>query len=293
LNGVVVIDKPTDWTSHDVVAKFRGIARTRSVGHLGTLDPIATGVLPLIVGNATRLARFFVNSTKTYDATICFGFSTDTYDRAGTAVGNPAEHPTLESIQTVLLRFLGPIQQMPPQYSAKKVAGVAAYVSARKKITVELQPIDIEMYELRIDSYQPPDLQLHVRCSGGTYVRTLAHDLGQVLGCGAHLQELRRVVSGDFRIEQAHTLPDLQRLSDEGRLTEALLPAAELLPDFPPVYVDAETEGFIRQGRDFHASPFRKNPGTQFVKAMTGQNTLLAIGELKMPHVYHPVLVLV
>jgi tRNA pseudouridine55 synthase len=293
LNGVIVIDKPTDWTSHDVVAKFRGIAKTRSVGHLGTLDPIATGVLPLIIGNATRLARFFTKATKAYDATIRFGFSTDTYDRAGTATSPESSPPTLEAIRNALPRFLGPIRQIPPQYSAKKVGGVAAYASARKNIVVEIKPIDVEIFELRIDTYNAPDLKLHVRSSGGTYIRSLAHDLGQQLGCGAHLHELRRVLSGDFHIEQSHTIPDLQQLAGENRLAEALLPASDLLPEFPSVFVDAETEGYIRQGRDFHVSPFRQLPGSQFVKAMTGQNDLLAIGEATMPNVYHPVLVLV
>jgi tRNA pseudouridine55 synthase len=293
VHGVIIIDKPSGWTSHDVVAKFRGIAKTKSVGHLGTLDPIATGVLPLIIGNATRLARFFTKATKAYDATIRFGFSTDTYDRAGSATSPVVAPPTLASIEAALPNFRGPIEQMPPQYSAKKVGGVAAYASARKNITVELQPIQIEVFELRLDGYNAPDLKVHVRCSSGTYIRSLAHDLGKILGSGAHLQELRRTVSGDFTIEQSHELPDLQQLSNENRLQEALLPASELLPEFPAVFVDAETEGFIRQGRDFHVSPFRQSPEAQFVKAMTRDNQLLAIGEATIPHMYHPVLVLV
>lgn len=293
MNGVIIVDKPEGWTSHDVVAKCRGIAKTRSVGHLGTLDPIATGVLPLIVGNATRLARFFTKATKTYEATIRFGFATDTYDRAGSPVSAEMPSPEEDEILRALPQFRGPIRQIPPQYSAKKVDGVAAYASARKNIAVELKPIDVEIFELRFVSYMAPDLHVVVSCSGGTYIRTLAHDLGQVLGCGAHLQELRRTVSGDFRIEQAHTIPELQVLSDEGRLAEALLPAGTLLPEFPPVYVDAETEGYIRQGRDFHVSPFRQQPGTTYVKAMTGEDKLLAIGEATMPNVYHPILVLV
>jgi tRNA pseudouridine55 synthase len=293
VNGVVVVDKPTDWTSHDVVAKFRGIARTRSVGHLGTLDPIATGVLPLIIGNATRLARFFTKATKAYDATIRFGFATDTYDRAGAPTSPAAAAPSLEAIQEVLPQFLGPIEQMPPQYSAKKVGGIAAYASSRRNVAVELQPIHIEIFELRVDAYNAPDLQLHVRCSSGTYIRSLAHDLGNLLGSGAHLQELRRTISGDFTIAQAHALPDLQQLSNENRLQEALLPAADLLPDFPQVFVDVETEGYIRQGRDFHVTPFRQHPEAQFVKVMTRDNQLLAIGEATIPNMYHPLLVLV
>jgi tRNA pseudouridine55 synthase len=272
------------------------MAKTRSVGHLGTLDPIATGVLPLIVGNVTRLARFYTKADKTYEAVVRFGFSTDTYDRAGKATSDVMEAPGIEAIENVLRGFIGPQKQMPPQYSAKKVAGRAAYESARRNIVVELTPVDIEIFELRIDGYCKPDLQLTVRCSGGTYVRSIAHDLGAVLGCGAHLQELRRMRSGDFGIEQARTLDELQRMAGEGRLDDAALAAGELLPEFPAVWVDAVTAGQIRQGRDFHVSPFRERRGSQFVKAMEGvegKATLLAVGEMAMPNVYHPVVVLV
>jgi tRNA pseudouridine55 synthase len=296
VNGIVVVDKPTEWTSHDVVAKFRGMAKTKSVGHLGTLDPIATGVLPLIVGNVTRLARFYTRADKTYEAVVRFGFSTDTYDRAGKATSEPAEAPGIEAIETALRGFVGPQKQMPPQYSAKKVAGRAAYESARRNIAVELTPVDIEIFELRMDGYSAPDLRLTVKCSGGTYVRSIAHDLGAALGCGAHLQELRRTRSGDFGIEQSRTIDELQNLLLAGQLAEAFLPASHLLPEFPAIWVDAVTAGQIRQGRDFHVSPFRERRGTQFVKAMEGPEdkpSLLAVGEATMPNVYHPVVVLV
>ncbi len=292
-----MVDKPTDWTSHDVVAKFRGMSKTRSVGHLGTLDPIATGVLPLIVGNVTRLARFYTNANKTYEAVVRFGFATDTFDRAGKAVGNlSTTPPSLAMIETALKGFIGVQSQIPPQYSAKKVGGRAAYESARRGIEVELKPVDIEIKELQIVGYEEPDLRVTVKCSGGTYVRSIAHDLGFALGCGAHLQELRRTRSGDFGIEQARTMEDLQRLAAEDRLNEALLPPRELLPEFPAVWVDSLTAGQIRQGRDFHVSPFRDWRGVPFVKAMEGaggQEKLLAVGEAAMPNMYHPVVVLV
>jgi len=191
---------------------------------------------------------------------------------------------------------VGPQKQMPPQYSAKKVGGRAAYESARRNIAVELTPVEIEIYELRVEGYGAPDLRLTVRCSGGTYVRSIAYDLGLVLGCGAHLQELRRIRSGDFAIEQARPLEELQRMAREGRLDEACLAAGDLLPEFPAVWVDAETAGQIRQGRNFHVSPFRERRDAQFVKAMEGVDgkaTLLAVGEAAMPNVYHPIVVLV
>jgi tRNA pseudouridine55 synthase len=267
------------------------------VGHLGTLDPIATGVLPLIVGNVTRLARFYTKADKTYQAVVRFGFATDTYDRAGKAVGDiSAASPELASIENALRGFIGPQAQMPPQYSAKKVGGRAAYESARRGIEVELKPVDIEIYELRVDGYCAPDLQLTIRCSGGTYVRSIAHDLGASLGCGAHLQELRRTRSGDFAIEQARTLDELRMLTAEDKLADAFLLAADLLPEFPTVWVDPVTARQIRQGRDFHVPPFRDWCGVQFVKAMEcagADERLLAVGEATMPNVYHPVVVLV
>ena len=293
MNGILVVDKPSDWTSHDVVAKVRGIAKTRSVGHLGTLDPIATGVLPLILGNATRLARFYTKVNKSYEATIRFGHSTDTYDRAGKTTSPDAAPPELFAIEDAIRAFIGPIAQMPPQYSAKKVNGVAAYESARRNIAVDLKPANIEVFELRILGYESPDLRVLVKCSSGTYVRSIAHDLGAALGCGGFIQELRRLSSGEFHIEHARTLEELQNLSNEGRMKEALLRSVDLLPDFPNVFVDALTAGQIRQGRDFHASPFREHRDSEFVKAIEGEDILLAIGEAKMPNVYHPIVVLV
>jgi tRNA pseudouridine55 synthase len=292
MDGVIVVDKAEDWTSHDVVGKFRGIARTRKVGHLGTLDPIATGVLPLIVGQGTRLARFYTKADKTYEAVVRFGFATDTYDRSGepTSESVPVS-VTRQTLDRALDAFRGTIMQTPPQYSAKKVDGVAAYKSARKKITVELAPVEVELYELTILDFTNPDLRLLVRCSGGTYVRSIAHDLGQALGCGAHLQELRRLASGEFTLAQARTLVQLQKLADNNELGEALIPLAEMLPQFPDVFVDDLTAGQIRQGRDFHGSPFTSG-GAAHVKAFAHDGTLIAVGEAFLPNLYHPVVVL-
>ncbi|MCU1259579.1 MAG: tRNA pseudouridine synthase [Bryobacterales bacterium] len=292
MDGVIVVDKAESWTSHDVVGKFRGIGRTRKVGHLGTLDPIATGVLPLIVGQATRLARFYTKADKTYEASVRLGFATDTYDRSGVPTSEPVPVSlTVDAIDAALNSFRGPIAQMPPQYSAKKVDGVAAYKSARQKIPVELSPVDVEIYELKILDFAASDLRLLVRCSAGTYVRSIAHDLGQALGCGAHLRELRRLASGEFTIERARTLPELQTLANEERLREALIPLSEMLPQFPSVFVDDITAAQIRQGRDFHGSPFTSG-GTAHVKAFANDGTLIAVGQAILPNLYHPVVVL-
>jgi tRNA pseudouridine55 synthase len=292
MDGVIVVDKAEGWTSHDVVGKFRGIARTRKVGHLGTLDPIATGVLPLIVGQGTRLARFYTKADKTYEAVVRFGFATDTYDRSGTATSQSLPVSlTREAIDAALDAFRGAILQTPPQYSAKKVAGVAAYKSARKNIAVELAPVEVEIHELKILDFAGGDLRVLVKCSGGTYVRSIAHDLGHALGCGAHLQELRRLESGEFTLARARTLAELQTLADEDRLSEALIPISEMLPQFPCMFVDELTAGQIRQGRDFHGSPFT-SVGAGHVKAFANDGNLIAIGQAILPHLYHPVVVL-
>jgi tRNA pseudouridine55 synthase len=293
VDGVIIVDKPREWTSHDVVNKMRRLAGTRKVGHLGTLDPGATGVLPLVIGRATRLAQFFTRNDKTYQGVIHFGYSTDSYDMDGVAT-SPETPVTLDrqALETLLARFRGEIQQVPPPVSAKKVAGRPAYELARKGQPVELEPVTVKVYELQLLSVEGCEATVVLHCSAGTYVRSIAHDAGQALRCGAFLKSLRRTASGDFNIERARTLEELALLAHEGRLQEALIPAAELLPAFPAELVDAITAGHIRNGRDFRVSPFQAREGTRYVKAVTPQGELVAIGEARLPHVYHPVLVL-
>ncbi|MEO8051715.1 MAG: tRNA pseudouridine(55) synthase TruB [Acidobacteriota bacterium] len=293
MDGVIIVDKPREWTSHDVVNKMRRLAGTRKVGHLGTLDPGATGVLPLVIGRATRLAQFFTRNDKTYRGVIHFGYSTDSYDMDGVA-SSPETPVTLDrrEIDSLLDRFRGEIQQVPPPVSAKKVAGRPAYELARKGQPVELEPVRVKVYELQLLGTEGCEASILLHCSAGTYVRSIAHDAGQALGCGAFLKSLRRTASGDFTIERARTLEELAALATGDRLKEALIPAAELLPAFPAELVDAITAGHIRNGRDFRVSPFQAWEGTRYVKAVTPQGELVAIGEARMPHIYHPVLVL-
>ena len=293
MDGIIVADKPEGWTSHDVVNKVRGLAGTRKVGHLGTLDPMATGVLPLVIGRATRLAQFYTSSDKVYDARVRFGYSTDTYDAEGTATSIPCD-PALdrEALEERLAPYRGEFLLRPPAVSAKKIGGVAAYRMARRQIAVELKPVPVHVYELKLLEVEGAGARLWAHCSAGTYMRSIAHELGQAMGCGAHLAALRRLRSGDFSIEQARTVADLEKLAAEGRLAEALIPAGSLLPAFPAVTVDATTAGQVRQGRDFPVSPFRVEPGTRYVKALSTDGELLAIGEAKLPHIYHPVVVL-
>jgi tRNA pseudouridine55 synthase len=272
---------------------MRGIANTKKIGHLGTLDPIATGVLPLVIGRATRLAQFYTRSDKIYEALVRFGFATDTYDRGGSPT-SPQTEPQVgaEDLERLLDNFRGEIMQAPPPVSAKKVDGVRAYKLARRKVPVELPPAPVHIYELTLLEVRGSEARLRARCSGGTYVRSIAHDLGQALGCGAHLRDLRRMASAEFTLQQARTIPQLQQLAEDGRLGEALIGAAQLLPGFPSVYVDPMTVGQIRQGRNFPVSPFRVERGTRYVKAVSIDGDLIAIGEAVLPNLYHPAVVL-
>jgi tRNA pseudouridine55 synthase len=206
---------------------------------------------------------------------------------------SPETPVTLDwQLESLLDRFRGEIQQVPPPVSAKKVAGRPAYELARKGQPMELEPVTVNVYELQLLSVDGCEASVLLHCSAGTYVRSIAHDAGQALGCGAFLKSLRRTASGDFNIERARTLEELAALAGEGRLQEALIPAAELLPAFPAELVDAITAGHIRNGRDFRVSPFQAREGSRYVKAVTPQGELVAIGEARLPHLYHPVLVL-
>ena len=293
LNGVLVIDKPSGWTSHDVVNKARRFTDTRKVGHLGTLDPMATGVLPLLIGRATRLAQFFGKADKIYEGSVRFGHSTDSYDAEGKPT-SPDVAVTLDRlvIEELLESFRGRIWQTPPPVSAKKVQGTRAYKLARQNVDVQLAPVEIEIFSIDLLRLEDNAIDLRVHCASGTYMRSIAHDLGKAIGTGAYLSQLRRVASGGFDLKMSKTLEELAHLSGDGRISEAIIPAAELLPEFPSEYVDAATAGFIRQGRDFRVSPFRSAAPSKYVKAVSNDGELLAIGEAKLPNLYHPILVL-
>ena len=294
---MIVVDKPRDWTSHDVVGKMRRIAGTKRIGHLGTLDPSATGVLPLVIGKATRLAQFYTRNDKVYEGTIEFGHSTTTYDADGDPV---SEHVTVvldrAELDRMMDRFRGPIEQTPPAVSAKKIGGRPAYELVRKNQPVKLKPISVEVYSLELLRVEGAEADVRIHCSAGTYLRSIAHDAGQAMGCGAFLKSLRRTASGDFKIESARTLEQLTAMAAEGSLNDALIPAVEMLPNFPMELVDGITAGQIRNGRDFRVSPFQArnnlNDPAKYVKAVTAAGELIAIGEAVLPHVYHPLLVL-
>jgi tRNA pseudouridine55 synthase len=230
MNGVIIVDKPAGWTSHDVVSRMRRILQQKSIGHLGTLDPLATGVLPLVTGSLTRLAQFYIASEKTYEGVIRFGFATNTYDADGEPVAVPvataAACPDLNlpELQSLAAQFLGHIEQIPPPFSAKKIHGVPAYKLARKQKEVILKPVPIEIKEFTIASVDSDRAHFRARVSSGTYMRSIAHEMGQRLGCGAHLASLRRTALAEFTISQAHTIETIEREMNACRAGEKIDP---------------------------------------------------------------------
>lgn len=292
MDGVIVLDKPRGISSHAAVRKVRWLAKTRKVGHLGTLDPLGTGVLPLVVNKASRLARFFLDHEREYEATLRFGWATDSYDRDGCAAGEKREAAIDgKRIEELLGEFRGVQQQTPPPISAKKVGGVPAYKLARSNQAVALEPVEVEIYEIELLAAAGATASIRCRCSSGTYIRSLAHDLGQRLGCGAHVDSLRRTLVGDFAIEDAYSLEELEEMRGQERLDEAFLPLEKLLPEFPVHRVDAVTANRIGHGRDFRVSPFGNAREARRIKAVDPGGRLVCIGEAVMPRLYHPIVV--
>ena len=290
VNGVMVVDKPAAWTSHDVVARMRRLVGERSIGHLGTLDPMATGVLPLVLGRMTRLAQFYTASEKSYEGTIRLGVATDTYDCDGDAIGAPREvDVTLEEVRAAASAFCGTIKQTPPPFSAKKIKGVPAYKLARKKQEVELQTVEVEVKELTILDLDG-DL-VHFLCwvSSGTYVRSLAHELGQKLGIGAHLACLRRTAVAEFTLEQSHTLERIADAVSQNCLGELLVHPRRVLPELPSVTADDEALGKIRHGRSLNLPEVSRS---KFVKVFAGQSELICIASRVAGTLFHPKVVL-
>src|SRR5438034_3408360 len=224
MNGVLVIDKPAGLTSHDVVNRVRRIFQQRSVGHLGTLDPSATGVLPLVLGNLTRLAQFYTSAEKIYEGVIRFGFATDTYDAEGTPAGPPQNiQVSLEEIRRLGAHFQGVIEQMPPPFSAKKIHGVPAYKLARKHLEVPLQPVQVEIKEFEVLAVDLDRATFRARVASGTYMRSVAHEMGQKLGCGAHLASLRRTALGEFDLAEAHSIDEVDSATKAQQLEDAFV----------------------------------------------------------------------
>ena len=291
MNAVLIIDKPDGMTSHDVVNRVRRILHERSVGHLGTLDPSATGVLPLVVGSLTRLAQFYNASEKAYEGVIRFGFATDTYDADGEPVGVPQNvMPTLDEIRHIAAGFRGFVEQMPPAFSAKKIQGVPAYKLARKQKEVVLTPVRVEIKKFEILSVDGDRAGFQACVASGTYLRSVAHDMGQQMGCGAHLQSLRRTAVAEFDLTDAHTLEDLQAAANGGTVEDLFVHPRKLLPRFPSVTANEEMAAHIRSGRTVNLPEFSK---AQQVKVFSGQRELIAIATRVAGTLFHPRIVLI
>lgn len=247
--GVLNLNKSGGMTSHDVVDEVRRILKIRKVGHTGTLDPQATGVLPICVGNATKIARFLTAADKDYLITMRLGVQTDTMDAEGKILAENTEIPQdREKVEAVLAQFRGQIQQIPPLFSAKKHQGERLYRLARRGEVVERGPITVKVYELELISFDPPLVRLRVFCSKGTYARALCDDIGKALGCGGHLHSLVRLKAGQFRLEEAITLSRLQEIQEQGKLTEVLLPIEQALDHLPAVRVLPDSSRSVLHG---------------------------------------------
>jgi len=290
MNAVLIIDKPAGMTSHDVVNRVRRILQERSVGHLGTLDPLATGVLPLLIGNLTRLAQFYTSSDKTYEGTIRFGFATDTYDAEGKPT-SPVQAATLslDQVRQLATRFHGTIEQTPPPFSAKKIKGIPAYKLARKHVEVSLKPGQVEIKEFDISQVENDRARFRARVASGTYMRSVAHDMGQLLGCGAHLESLRRTAVGEFELSDAHTLEELATSIKTDQTDNLFIHPRKLLPQFPCVTASEEMAARIRTGRPVNLPELSQ---ARLVKVFVGQRELLAIATRVAGTLFHAKLVL-
>ncbi len=276
ISGVLVVDKPVGLTSHDVVQIIRKGTGIRRAGHTGTLDPRASGVLVILIGPAVRLSEYVSASDKRYQAVVSLGTSTDTYDADGIVVGQNPVDITEAQFEEALSKFVGEIEQVPPPYSAVKVKGRKAYEMAREGEEVQLEPRTIQVYSLELLEWAPPEAVIDVYCSSGTYVRSLAHDLGEELGAGAHLVGLRRTKSGRFTLRDAVPLRKLREAFDNGNWYQYLIPAAEALSDWQALELSADQVDAVRHG---HRIPGDAPEKGTMARGISDQGELVALLE--------------
>ena len=272
-NGILIVDKPAGWTSQDVAAKLRGVFHEKRIGHGGTLDPMATGVLPIFIGRATRGVEFFESAEKEYVAGLKLGTVTNTQDTTGEVLEHNPVTVSREDVAAVLAQFTGQIEQIPPMYSAIKINGQKLYELARKGKEVARQPRRITILDLELLDGAGADYMFRVRCSKGTYVRTLCHDIGRALGCGGCMSSLRRTKAGMFTLQQAITLPQVLEFAKETNPQDLLMPVDALFSQYPPLIVELGQAEKLRHGaqvKDWHFAP-----GTYRVYSITGEFLLL------------------
>ena len=248
MNGIILIDKPQGWTSHDVVAKLRGILHDRRIGHSGTLDPLATGLLVVFVGRATRAVEFAEADSKEYIAGLRLGLSTDTQDISGNVISECSDLPDEEAVYRAVNGFVGDIEQIPPMYSAVKIGGKKLYELARKGQSVERSPRKITVSSIEIIGREGGDYLLKIACSTGTYVRTLCNDIGASLGCGACMSSLRRISAGAFSIEDAHSIDEVENAANDGRMVDIMLPVDTLFSALPELKVPESAAKRLKTG---------------------------------------------
>ena len=270
MNGIVIVDKPQEWTSQDVTARLRRVFNTRRIGHGGTLDPMATGVLPVFVGRATRGVEFFEHAEKTYEAVIRLGLTTDTEDTSGTTLEEKEVHVSETEFLEILSQFRGKIMQVPPMYSALKINGQKLVDLARKGKTVERQPREIEVFELECLEFTGETARLRVRCSKGTYIRTLCKDIGEALGCGGCMAELRRVQAGEYTIAEAVPLMELLETQEPEKYLRAV---DTMFRNYPEVRLTPNQEKRCRNGATFSV---KMEDGTYRAYSQTGEFLMLA-----------------
>lgn len=283
--GLLVIDKPAGPTSHDVVQRVRRALGTRRVGHGGTLDPDATGVLLVAAGRATRFLAFLAKEAKSYDGRIRLGYATDTYDASGRpALEESVDLPDAGQVEAAMRTFVGPILQTPPRFSAKKVGGRPGYELARAEAEFTLAPVAVTVSRFALRAYRPPHVDFEAGCSAGTYVRSLAHDLGRRLGCGAHLSSLRRTAVGPYVLDDAVALAQIEEDAARGAADRHIIPVERLLPEAPAVVVLPEAEAQVRNGSSLGPDRFRLAPGSpslpadaSLVRVFSGSGRLLAL----------------
>lgn len=281
-DGILNLDKPSGPTSHDVVDRVRTLTGIRRVGHAGTLDPLATGVLLVCLGRATRVVEYLMEGTKTYRARVRMGITTDTYDAEGSIVTESPVQVSRAQVETGMAHFRGVISQLPPMYSAVKHQGTPLHRLARQGIHVDREPRRVEVYRLELTAWEPPECTIEVDCSQGTYVRTLAHDLGHILGCGAHLTALARLASGGFKLEDAISLQDLEKAAAEDRWTDLLQPIDAALVHLPELRLDEKAARRICSGQGV-ASEGAAGPD-DLARAYSPDGTFLALAAYDAKH---------
>jgi len=306
MDGLILVDKPQDYTSHDVVVEIRDILNNKKVGHYGTLDPLATGLILLAVGKTTRLFPFFSKLGKVYEGQMRLGFSTDTYDSTGKPTSpENKKYPQKGILLKAMKKFEGEILQIPPPFSAKKYKGKPLYELAREKKEFELRPSKVFIHFFQLIKYNRPFIEFKVRCSSGTYIRSLAFDLGQSLRCGAHLSKLTRTEIGNFHIRESFTLENIKRFTEEKKTEEFFLPLEFLLPEFPKIILKERGSVLAKNGNkislenilkiihDETSQPNIPNKEESFFRMFSLEGKFLAVAK-KVPEkkCFHPFIVL-